>query len=1755
MKIFTPNKEVQDEKNMARTNRAVWFLYIPTKEGGKMKKIILVSTIFVISMVLIISAQPGQDTKPGNAANLPQPFSKMSVNINYGNLPLYFIPNQGQVHKDAVFYAKTAKYKLWITRQGLVFDSFKMAHKDKTLPANKNEMRPPRHNKDDLRDNKFLRDVSRLIFINANKEPEIVPVDMSQHRVNYFIGKDKSKWKTGIATSKAVLYKKLYKNIDLKVYGIEKQIEYDWVIKPGGNPDHIRFKYNHITSTYIDDSGDLIIETKFGQLIHKKPVSYQVIAGKTVPVETGYKKTGKHEYGLHVIAYNKNYELVIDPVARYYSTIVDGDTDTDGRGIAIDASGRAYVTGYTNNDNFPTQDPIDPDYNGVLDLDAFVFRLSADGSGLEYSTYLGTPNHDRGNAIAVDSSNCAYVAGETEGTTFPTASAYDPSAPAIKNAFVTKLSAAGNSLVYSTYLGSDNLDQAYGIDVDSSGYAYVAGLTLGANFPTTPTAYDTPTAYSHQAFVTKFSPTGTSLSYSTTVGYASDLEIYGLAADNSGNAYVVGYSGSSTFTLKNEYSDFSGAKDIIAFKINTTLSGEASLVYSTYIGGSLADVGNAIAIDSSGNAYITGYTDSSNFPVLNAYQGAANGSRDAFILKLSSSGNYLVYSTYLGGSGNDIGEGIAVDSSGNAYVTGSTTSNNFPTFEAYDNTLEAGDIFVAKLSTGGSNLRYSTFYGGSGNDVGYAIAVDGNGSAYVTGNSKSALFPVDYVIAPGITDNLGVYVLRLDFTVSDPPPTVTITSPNPGDTVDGIVTIEATASDNIGGGISKVDFFVDNTLIGTVTTTPYSYDWDSTTVSNGEHTLRAIATDTISQTDSYAIIVTVNNGITVLSPNGGENFEVGTSREITWTSSPSVGDVKIEYSNDNGVANWTEIIASTTNDGSYSWTVPDDVSNQCLVRISAVSNSAINDTSDATFSIVAAGTQTIRVLSPNGGEILAGGDPYTITWETTGDIVSVALAYSSDNGSNWTTITTMSNTGSYNWTVPAIVSTQCLVRARDAADNDPSDQSDSVFTIGASGGDSITIISPNGGEIFWIGTTQEITWTSTGSVGNVRIQYSTNNGASWKNIVNSTANDGSYFWTVPNDPSTQCLVLIREASDLLPADVSNAVFSIAEKGATISLTSPKGGEAWQVGSKHDITWISGDKVGNYVKLLYSTNNGTTWITITSSTANDGSYTWTVPNTPSTTCKIKIIDASNSSIYNISFGTFAIVSGSPEPVISLNRTHLYYGAMKSSSAKTPTQTITVNNGGYGTLKWQVVIYDLDEDDSDDLAWLQVSNISGTESGVVKVDIQPLGMAVGTYTGAVKFTSINASNSPQLVYVTMNVYASQADANPFGSFDSPINGAAVMSSIPVTGWALDDIGIDKVTIWRNAVTGEGSGEIYIGDAVLVEGPRPDVEQAYPTYPMSYKGGWGYMLLTNALPNGGNGPFTLHAYAKDLAGRQVKLGSKTITCDNAHAVKPFGAIDTPGQGGDATGTNFRNQGWVLTPMPNKIPVNGSTINVWIDGQNIGSPHYNIYRLDIATLFPGYANSNGAMGYFDFDTTNYESGVHTIQWVATDNAGNRDGIGSRYFSIQNAGYNSHSASKTSTSGTIPGGKTHYRFSDLAEIPLERSAPIKMTMGYKKDAESRIIPSDKNGINHITVPQDERIVLDLRQPAGRSYIGYMKVDQQLRPLPPGASIDAKNGILYWQPGPASFGKYQLVFISTDKTGKTYRKEFTIEVVPKFSGK
>jgi soluble cytochrome b562 len=748
------------------------------------KKTILAILAGIMVIASGSTVAPGRSLiGPAQVRNLkPQPIGNPSgIHVDWGSLPLYFTANKGQVDGRALFYAKAARYTLWLTEEGLVFDSFK-SERLEAPPAGK--MPSLRPEKGEGRG--YERDVSRLVFLNASKHPQIVPVDETALKVNYFIGNDPAKWHTAVPTSGAVLYRNIYDRIDLKVYGTEGRIEYDWIVKPGGNPGDIRFEYKNVKGTRVDEAGNLLIETGFGELVHKKPAAYQEAGGELpaggrsengsrVAVESAFKKIGENAYGFEVGAYEEGLELVIDPVVLAYSTYLGGSGDDIGMGIAVDGSGNAYVTGQTYSANFPTLNQYQT-FQGVYN--AFVTKIDTTKSGnasLVYSTYLGGSGFDRGYGIAVDGSGNAYVTGYTSSKDFPTLNQFQTYIIPIQmggDAFVTKIDTtkSGNaSLVYSTYLGGSGADWGNGIAVDGSGNAYVTGRTQSTNFPTL-SQYQTYRG-GFDAFVTKIDTTkrgDASLVYSTYLGGNGFDQGNGIAVDGSGNAYVTGQTTSTNFPTLNQFQTDQAGTDAFVTKIDTTKSGNASLVYSTYLGGSGEDSGQGIAVDGSGNAYVTGQTTSTNFPTLNQYQiDPGDGNREAFVTKIDTTKNGnagLVYSTYLGGSGDDLGCGIAADGSGNAYVIGQTTSTNFPILSQYQTYQSGWDAFVTKIDTtksGNAGLVYSTFLGGSVDDGGFGIAV-GSGNAYVTGYTTSTDFPTlnQYQTDPG-DGNYNAFITKI----------------------------------------------------------------------------------------------------------------------------------------------------------------------------------------------------------------------------------------------------------------------------------------------------------------------------------------------------------------------------------------------------------------------------------------------------------------------------------------------------------------------------------------------------------------------------------------------------------------------------------------------------------------------------------------------------------------------------------------------------------------------------------------------------------------------------------------------------------------------------------------------------------------------------------------------------------------------------------------------------------------------------------
>jgi len=375
-----------------------------------------------------------------------------------------------------------------------------------------------------------------------------------------------------------------------------------------------------------------------------------------------------------------------------------------------------------------------------------------------------------------------------------------------------------------------------------------------------------------------------------------------------------------------------------------------------------------------------------------------------------------------------------------------------------------------------------------------------------------------------------------------------------------------------------------------------------------------------------------------------------------------------------------------------------------------------------------------------------------------------------------------------------------------------------------------------------------------------------------------------------------------------------------------------------------------------------------------------------------------------------------------------------------------------------------------------------------------------------------SAAGVANSPVVIPVQINT--APATTVPFGSFDTPLNGAKVSAAIGVTGWALDSIGISKVDIWREPIGSEPAGLVYIGDAVFVPGARPDVAQAFSTYPNATGAGWGYLLLTSFLPNAnytlgpGNGMYTLHALAHNRAGAVTDLGTRLITVDNADATLPFGTIDTPAQGATVSGNAYVNFGWALTPMPAIIPTDGTTITVNVDGYTVGHPTYNQFRGDIATLFPGFANSNGAIGFQYIDTTKIANGLHSISWNVWDNELRGNGIGSRFFYVLNS--------------------PDAAISQPAATSVNQSSPEAPPAGGSSQAADRLAPIANSPLS-LDVEEMDRIEVPLG-----AISGYVVANGERQPLPIGSTL--QDGVFYWQLAPVFLGQYDMVFERPDGT-------------------
>ena len=463
------------------------------------------------------------------------------------------------------------------------------------------------------------------------------------------------------------------------------------------------------------------------------------------------------------------------------------------------------------------------------------------------------------------------------------------------------------------------------------------------------------------------------------------------------------------------------------------------------------------------------------------------------------------------------------------------------------------------------------------------------------------------------------------------------------------------------------------------------------------------------------------------------------------------------------------------------------------------------------------------------------------------------------------------------------------------------------------------------------------------------------------------------------------------------------------------------------------------------------------------------------------------------------------------------------------------------------------------------WLKCSKVAGKGEADIAVSVDPTGLPPGEYRSTLAVASPEAYYQTKALPVQLKIYGESADTGPFGRFESPQEGSRVSGNIPVTGWALDDIGVDRVIIKRNAhpldppaAVGK-DGLVYVGDGIFVKGARPDVAKVYPEYPSANLAGWGYMLLTNLLPDEGQGMFTFHAFAVDGSGHTVKLGEKTVECNNRGRKKPFGTIDTPGQGETISGASYVNFGWALTPQPKTIPRDGSTIQVWLDGKPLGNVDYNHYRKDIAALFPQYNNADGAVGFFSLDTFHLTGGMHSIAWSVEDDMGWVDGIGSRYFHVRNEAKSGTELIGRHVEGSEfrPKNYDASQIAHLKSLPVDASGRLRLELKkiylnwMKDDLEIEGYGINKNHICFdgqregrfqiledgkylLEIEEAEHVVLGFEIPIGMELWGWGDYERG-GSLPAGAALDSREGFFYWLPPPGFLGEHTLYFAMTDR--------------------
>jgi hypothetical protein len=685
--------------------------------------------------------------------------------VSYPHLPLAFERNQGQADAQVKFVARNGGYSAFLTTGGGIVLSLRPA--GASLPVARDQAAKGGSAKS-------ANAMLQFTLLGAVQHPEVVGENLQSGVANYFIGRDPAKWRRNVPTFAQVRYRNVYPGIDLVYYGNHRQLEYDFAISPGADPGQIQFQIDGAKQIRIDAAGDLVLGTASGTLRFQTPAVYQELGGVRVPVKGSYVLRDSSHVAFRLAHYDSSQALVIDPVL-VYSTYLGGGGNDQPAGIAVDASGSVYVAGTTDSTNFPLA-TVGSLPTGTPHV--FVAKLDPSGSNLIYTDYIGGNSQDYGYALALDSNKEVYVTGSTASSDFPVVHPYQGSYPGSFNVFLTRISADGSSLLYSTYLGGNGSDVPAGIAIDQLGSVVVAGNTTSTTFPTA-NAYQASAnpnqggLYGNYGFLTKFSPDGSSLIYSTYLAGNSNVPyncggtpcwaspysaVNGVAVDGNGNAYATGVTNTYNFpTTPGAYQGTNSTQQNsnVGFVSKFDASGNSD--YSTLFyeaSGSFTDL-NAIAVDSAGSAYVTGVALSDGtFPITSTSICDPSvygfGCDFAFVTKFDPAGASLAYSTFLGPNNDAKPQAIVLDASNDAYILASTSSSSFATVNGIEPYSNRNDLLLVEIDPIAGTQLFATYLGASGDEFPAGIALDSSNNLYVAGATDSPDLP----ITPGAFQNI-----------------------------------------------------------------------------------------------------------------------------------------------------------------------------------------------------------------------------------------------------------------------------------------------------------------------------------------------------------------------------------------------------------------------------------------------------------------------------------------------------------------------------------------------------------------------------------------------------------------------------------------------------------------------------------------------------------------------------------------------------------------------------------------------------------------------------------------------------------------------------------------------------------------------------------------------------------------------------------------------------------------------------------------